>query len=135
MGFEIDLNLLGCNSKIIWNEIFNIFMDIVATKPHNTGIILCKNFHNIHNDFGDALISISKAHAEGGLAKPKSLASSVIHSAYGYQFGSVAFNPTWTKGSTTFRDTSAGNLSYFVGADPVFMDSGFAIGTHSSKRS
>ena len=55
--FEIDLNLLGCNSKIIWNEIFNIFMDIVATKPHNTGIILCKNFHNIHNDLLDIFYS------------------------------------------------------------------------------
>jgi len=83
----------------------------------------------------DALISISKAHAEGGLARSKPLASSVIDSAYGYQFGPVAFKPTWAKGPTTFRETSAGALSYFVGGDPAFQDSGFAIGTPGSKRS
>ena len=83
----------------------------------------------------DALISISKAHTEGGLAKSKPLASGVIDAAYGYQFGPVAFKPTWAKGSTTFRETSAGALSYFVGGNPEFKDSGFAIGTPGSSRS
>jgi len=67
----------------------------------------------------EALVSISKAHTEGGLAKSKPLASGVIDAAYGYQFGPVAFKPTWAKGSTTFRETSAGALSYFVGGDPA----------------
>ena len=35
----------------------------------------------------DALVSISKAHNEGGLAKSKPLAGDVIDAAYGYQFG------------------------------------------------
>ena len=46
------------------------------------------------NAWCDALINISKTHAEGGLAKSKHLAGDVIDAAYGYQFGPVAFKPT-----------------------------------------
>ena len=83
----------------------------------------------------NALITISSTHAEGGLAKSKPLAGDVIDAAYGYQFGPVAFKPTWAKGDETFRDTRSGALSYFVGDDPAFDDPGFAIGTPGSKRS
>lgn len=38
----------------------------------------------------DALVSISKAHDQFGLAKSKPLAGGVIDAAYGYQFGPVA---------------------------------------------
>ena len=87
------------------------------------------------NDWCDALINISKTHAEGGLAKSKPLAAEVIDAAYGYQFGPVAFKPTWATGDLTFRDTRAGAVSYFVGGDPTFDDPGFAIGTPGAKRS
>ncbi len=83
----------------------------------------------------DALVSISKAHNEGGLAKSKPLAGDVIDAAYGYQFGPVAFKPTWAKGESTFRDTREGALSYFVGGDPAYTDPGFAIGTPGANRS
>jgi len=83
----------------------------------------------------NALITISATHAEGGLAKSKPLAGDVIDAAYGYQFGPVAFKPTWAKGDETFRDTRSGALSYFVGDDPSFDDPGFAIGTPGTKRS
>ena len=83
----------------------------------------------------NALITISATHAEGGLAKSKPLAGDVIDAAYGYQFGPVAFKPTWAKGDDTFRDTRSGALSYFVGDDPAFDDPGFAIGTPWVKRS
>ena len=83
----------------------------------------------------NALITISTTHAEGGLAKSKPLAGDVIDAAYGYQFGPVAFNPTWAKGDVTFRDTRSGALSYFVGGNPAFDDPGFAIGTPGAKRS
>jgi hypothetical protein len=46
--FEIDMSLLGCNSKILWNEIFLQIIDIISVKQNKTGIILCKNFHLIH---------------------------------------------------------------------------------------
>ncbi len=83
----------------------------------------------------NALITISATHAEEGLAKSKALAGDVIDAAYGYQFGPVAFKPTWAKGDETFRDTRSGALSYFVGDDPAFDDPGFAIGTPGTKRS
>ena len=83
----------------------------------------------------NALVSISKAHSEGGLAKSKPLAGNIIDAAYDYQFGPVAFNATWAKGDVTFRDTRSGALSYFVRGNPAFNDPGFAIGTPGAKRS
>lgn len=46
--FEIDMSLLGCNSKLLWNEIFLQIVDIISVKQEKIGIILCKNFHLIH---------------------------------------------------------------------------------------
>jgi hypothetical protein len=48
--FEIDMSLLGCNSKILWNEIFLQIVDIISVKQDKVGIILCKNFHLIHTE-------------------------------------------------------------------------------------
>ena len=47
---EIDMSLLGCNAKSLWNEIYNQIIDIAKTKPDNRFTILCKNFHQIHNE-------------------------------------------------------------------------------------
>jgi len=46
--YEIDMSLLGCNSKILWHEVFFQIIDIISVKPNKIGIILCKNFHLIH---------------------------------------------------------------------------------------
>lgn len=48
--YEIDMSLLGCNSKILWHEIFFQIIDIVSVKTNKFGIILCKNFHLIHSE-------------------------------------------------------------------------------------
>lgn len=48
--FEIDMSLLGCNSKILWHEIFFQIVDIISVKPNKFGIIVCKNFHLIHTE-------------------------------------------------------------------------------------
>ena len=48
--YEIDMSLLGCNSKIIWHEIFCQIIDIVSVKPNKFGFIVCKNFHLIHSE-------------------------------------------------------------------------------------
>jgi hypothetical protein len=48
--YEIDMSLLGCNSKQLWHEIYMLIIDIISTKPHKSGIIVCKNFHNINNE-------------------------------------------------------------------------------------
>jgi len=48
--FEIDMQLLGCNAKILFNEIYYHIQNILTTRANGTGIILCKNFHYIHNE-------------------------------------------------------------------------------------
>jgi hypothetical protein len=48
--YEIDMSFLGCNSKILWHELFFQIVDIVAVKPEKIGIIVCKNFHMIHSE-------------------------------------------------------------------------------------
>jgi hypothetical protein len=48
--YEIDMSLLGCNSKIIWHELFLQMVDIISMKPDKKGIIVCKNFHMIHTE-------------------------------------------------------------------------------------
>lgn len=48
--FEIDMSILGCISKLLWNEIYHQIIDILMARTIKTGIILCKNFHDIHNE-------------------------------------------------------------------------------------
>ena len=47
---EVDMDLLGCNSKVLWNEIYMQILDVAAAKPNNTHIIVCKNFQEIHGE-------------------------------------------------------------------------------------
>lgn len=76
----------------------------------------------------DALLSISRAYRTGGFPLARATAEKVLDSAYGYEYGPVAFKPTLTSGQQTFRPTRAGALAYFVGGDPQFPnDAGFAI--------
>ena len=55
--FEIDMSLLGCNAKILWNSIYMNILDIVSTRPERTAIVLCKNFHKIHSELLDVFYS------------------------------------------------------------------------------
>jgi hypothetical protein len=55
--FEVDMSLLGCNSKILWNDIFNQINDVVSTRINTHGIILCKYFHKIHSELLDIFYS------------------------------------------------------------------------------
>ena len=48
--FEVDMSLLGCNSKLLWNEIYNEITDAVLAKNEKIGIIMCKNFHQTHSE-------------------------------------------------------------------------------------
>jgi hypothetical protein len=48
--YEIDMSLLGCNSKLLWHEIYLQIMDILSAKSDKCGIIVCKDFHNIHSE-------------------------------------------------------------------------------------
>ena len=51
--YEIDMSFLGCNSKILWHELFLQIVDIISMKPDKIGIIVCKNFHMIHSELLD----------------------------------------------------------------------------------
>jgi hypothetical protein len=55
--FEIDMSILGCNSKLLWNEIYNQVIDIILAKSDNTGIIVCKYFHEIHSELLETFYS------------------------------------------------------------------------------
>lgn len=48
--YEIDMSLLGCNSKTLWHEIFFQLIDIISVKQIKVGIIVCKNFHTINSE-------------------------------------------------------------------------------------
>ena len=48
--YEIDMSLLGCNSKLLWHDIYQQIVDILSAKTEKSGIIVCKDFHNIHSE-------------------------------------------------------------------------------------
>jgi hypothetical protein len=57
--FEIDMSLLGCNAKLLWNEIYSQIIDvIVSSSSHNqVGIIVCTHFHKINSELLDNFYS------------------------------------------------------------------------------
>ena len=55
--FEIDMELLGCNAKVLWNDIYSNILDILSSRQNHTGIILCKNFDKIHSELLDIFYS------------------------------------------------------------------------------
>ena len=48
--YEIDLENLTCNSKILFNNIYIHILDAIRNSKNKSGIILCKNFHLISNE-------------------------------------------------------------------------------------
>ena len=48
--YEVDMSLLGCNSKLLWHEIYLQIIDIISAKTEKSGIIVCKYFHEIHSE-------------------------------------------------------------------------------------
>ncbi len=55
--YEVDMALLGCNSKLLWHEVYQQIMDVVSSKTDKHGIIVCKNFHEIHSELLDNFYS------------------------------------------------------------------------------
>lgn len=55
--YEVDMSLLGCNSKLIWRELFSQIIDIISVKNGKFGFILCKNFHAIHAELLEVFYS------------------------------------------------------------------------------
>ena len=48
--FEIDMQVLGCNAKVLFNEVYYHILDILSTRSNSGGIILCKNFNYVHHE-------------------------------------------------------------------------------------
>ena len=55
--FEIDMSLLGCNSKLLWNDIYTNIIDVLSARTNKNGIIVCKNFHKIHSELLECFYS------------------------------------------------------------------------------
>ena len=50
--FEIDFNLLGCNAKQLWHDIYTQVGEVVtsSSSSNKKSIIVCKNFQNINSE-------------------------------------------------------------------------------------
>lgn len=60
--YEIDIELLGCNSRLLWIKTFNHIIDIIQAKKDNKyGFIVCKNFHLINNELLEIFYSYMKS--------------------------------------------------------------------------
>ena len=110
----------------------------VQAKPvvqvFNTGITEAE-VDQMQKGWCDAVLAISAAYQDGGYDAGRAKAAAVIDSAYAYNYGPVAFKPTYATGPDTFRTTRDGALAYFVGPDPsipLFRDKklGFATYRH-----
>ena len=55
--YEVDMALLGCNSKLLWHDVYQQIVDVVSSKQERHGIIVCKNFHEIHSELLDNFYS------------------------------------------------------------------------------
>lgn len=47
---EIDFELLGCSSLILWNTIYEQIQDIVKTKTVKKFFVMCRNFNKINEE-------------------------------------------------------------------------------------
>ena len=54
---EIDMELLGCNAKSLFNELYYHMLDIFSTRNTEVNIIICKNFHAIQSELLDIFYS------------------------------------------------------------------------------
>ena len=55
--FEIDVEMLGCNAKLLFNELFYHILDVCVTMQRRNNIIVLKNFHKINSDLLDIFYS------------------------------------------------------------------------------
>ena len=69
--YEVDMDLLGCNPKNLWNEILEHICEIVRSKYNLkcSGIILIKNLHKISFDLLENLYSIIRTKILGTTIK------------------------------------------------------------------
>lgn len=65
--YEIDMSLLGCNSKLLWHEIYQQIIDVISAKQNKSGIIVCKYFQDIHNELLENFYSYMQSNTMSGV--------------------------------------------------------------------
>lgn len=53
--YEVDMSLLGCNARVLWHEIYTTIIDADRGTLH--GVIVCKEFQEIHVELHDIFYS------------------------------------------------------------------------------
>ena len=64
--YEIDIAMLGCNSKSLWETLFSQIIDIVSVRADKSAIIVCKNFHTVHKELLDVFYSYMRQYQHRG---------------------------------------------------------------------
>jgi hypothetical protein len=63
--YEVNMELLGCNAKVLWHDIYTHIIEMIQNKfPNKTGIIVCTNFHNIHNELLEIFYSYMQSNVK-----------------------------------------------------------------------
>lgn len=62
--YEVDLSLLGCNSKLLWHDIYMQIVDAISAKPRKVGVIVCKYFNKIHTELLEIFYSYMQYNAK-----------------------------------------------------------------------
>lgn len=87
--FEIDMSILGCNSKKIWHEIFTQIVEIIKLRENHQGIIVCKNFHAVHSE----LLEIFYSYMQHYRYRPINLETSKINISFILMTEHLSFIP------------------------------------------
>ena len=95
---------------------------VVSARNHSTKIDK-QDVIAAQQEWGDGIVAIAKAHADGG--DFKALASEHVDTLYAYGESPVMFKPTLAS-EDQFRETFDEALSYFIGTQGT-EDHGFAI--------
>ncbi len=62
--YDVDMEFLGCNSKLLWDDIYNHIVEIIQNKyTEKHGIIVCKNVHRINHE----LLEIFYSYMQGSV--------------------------------------------------------------------
>lgn len=55
--FEVDISLLGCNAKQVWDDVMKHIYDVLSLWKERKAFILCRNFQDIHSELLDIFYS------------------------------------------------------------------------------
>lgn len=114
--------------KTLFKSAILISVSTLAVAGETDRIVTEHDVETAQGEWCSAVINISQVYEDKGHEAAENLAREVVRDAYAYESGTVLFKPTLTTNPDTFRLTSEGALSYFVGGNEDFpQDTGFAL--------